>query len=219
MKSAILELNNMSRVKNHPNILCHDDFFLSPPWLFIEMELGDQNLEKLIEQNTRLDEETFRNYFKQIAKGLSYAHGLQMAHLDIKPQNIMLFGKVCKIADWGGSYQLKTQGLTSIKNKDLTISNGYFAPEIEEMDEMKNFNYFLCDIYSLGILGFRCLGIPFNQIKKIPLNDEKPHQDEIIKMIASLKASYSIDLLNLLAYMVSFLPQKRIKLEELLERI
>lgn len=215
----------MSRVKNHLNILSYERFFLSKIGiLFIEMELADQNLAEFIESKGRLEEINFLNYFKQIVNGLHYAHNLQMAHLDLKPQNILLFDNICKISDWGGSYQLKNFGLTSIKQRDLTISKGYCAPEIEnfeedEEDSKQTFNYYSCDIYSLGIIGFRCLGVSAKQIRLIPLNNKEVHESEIMKIMNNLKDNYSQNVLSLLKLMLTFEPEKRPGIGEVLKKI
>lgn len=231
LNEAIKEIINMSQIKNHENLLSYENYYISPSLeknqphrLFIEMELADKNLEEFIKSQGKLCERTFLKYFKQILYGILYAHKHKMAHLDIKPQNVLIFNNNCKVSDWGGSYQLKSEKYTSLKLASITVSHGFAAPEIENLDEIeqediKNFDYYACDIFSLGILGFRCLGISHKQLKKIPINNERSQSEEISAIIDSLIKNISNELLTLLKNMVQFSPKKRPCIESIINII
>lgn len=45
-------------------------------------------------------------FSKDICKGLKYCHSQGILHLDIKPQNVLVCGEVCKICDFGNSCRL-----------------------------------------------------------------------------------------------------------------
>jgi serine/threonine protein kinase len=52
-----------------------------------------------------LDENTARNYFRQVILGVEYLHANDIVHRDIKPENILLTEDrvMCKIVDFGVS--------------------------------------------------------------------------------------------------------------------
>ncbi len=68
----------------------------------------------------------------QIANGLEYIHLQKLVHRDIKPHNILvsLTGRQMKLADFGLSKQISTQGTCSMSGLKGTVS--WIAPELSE---------------------------------------------------------------------------------------
>ena len=94
----------------------------------------------------RLDEEEAKVIFKQIAEGLQYLHQKNVAHRDMKLENILIDeeGNV-KIIDFGFS-------LVTPKTKPLNVCCGtpsYMSPELMAR---KNYYGHLVDIWALGII-------------------------------------------------------------------
>ena len=94
----------------------------------------------------RLDEEEAKIIFKQIAEGLQYLHQKNVAHRDMKLENILIDeeGNV-KIIDFGFS-------LVTPKTKPLNVCCGtpsYMSPELMAR---KNYYGHLVDIWALGII-------------------------------------------------------------------
>ena len=84
---------------------------------------------------------------KQICKGLSEAHRLNVVHRDLKSSNIMLDkdGNV-RIMDFGIAHSLKTAGITG---EGVIIGTPeYMSPEQAEGKEIDPRS----DIYSLGVI-------------------------------------------------------------------
>jgi len=217
MNEGLLELTNLSRLKNNENVLPYEKFFLNTVlWnnesilyqIFIEMELGDSNLAQLLltMMDQKLSTRLYIDYFKQICNGILFSHGRQCAHLDLKPENVILFGNKCKIADWGGSLQLKSEKSTKICSHNLAVSVGFVAPEIEDerYGSQEKFNYYACDIYSLGILGFKLLGITRKEVNTIPRNKKLYHDETINEFVGKLKSEHPVVILELLRAMSSF---------------
>ena len=63
----------------------------------------------------------FFSFLVQIAKGLNHCHNQLIAHLDIKPSNILVTSTgQCKLADFGCSMRFKT----AHENKSIEICPG-----------------------------------------------------------------------------------------------
>lgn len=99
----------------------------------------------------KLDEKLARTMFRQIAHGIRALHNANLAHRDIKPQNVLLTSDfVIKIADFGSSKQFNQQHLM---RTNRVGTRGYQAPEL-----LLGRGYTKkCDIFALGVLLFVCL--------------------------------------------------------------
>lgn len=87
----------------HHNIIQIYDIGHANDIHFISMEfVRGQTLNELVRSKGRLDPREAAGYILQAARGLEYAHGRNIIHRDIKPDNLMLneLG-VVKIADMG----------------------------------------------------------------------------------------------------------------------
>ena len=136
--------------------------------------------------------------------------------------NILFVGKCCKIADWGGSFILKSGEATRIQTKAPSTTKIYSAPEIYDIDEYfekEKFDYYQFDVYSLGIIAMCCCGVTKTIIGKIP-KIKKYHDDYIEEdVIKRINERYSKSLSDLIMEMCSFNPEKRPKIEEIYERL
>ena len=151
-KSFLRELNNWVRL-DHSNIVKIYQYNVFPI-LYIEMEYCDtclDDLEKPLQFNLAL------HYIRGIAEGLHYAHQHNIAHLDLKPQNILLKNDIPKITDWGLSRVLTVQGTTT-----LGISFPYAAPE--QFSTRFGRKDAKTDIWQIGILLYFLLNnaVPFD---------------------------------------------------------
>ncbi|KAK1257999.1 G-type lectin S-receptor-like serine/threonine-protein kinase SD2-5 [Acorus gramineus] len=100
-------------------------------------------------QNPSLDWQTRRNIILDVAKGLAYLHEecrQKIAHLDIKPQNILLDDKFnAKVSDFGLAKLIdrdQSQVMTAMRG-----TRGYMAPEwLNSVITEK------VDVYSFGVV-------------------------------------------------------------------
>lgn len=121
---------------------------------FIIMEYaGKRNLQQLInEPSERLPLARRANFALHIIRALQYTHAHNIAHLDVKPANIIVDDyDVCRLCDYGCSQQVfgsNGKGLRSPTNRSyLTGTCGYRAPELLCGDAPTT----KADIYSFGI--------------------------------------------------------------------
>ena len=111
---------------------------------------GNISLQSLLKTKPqkRLTEFEAKPIIKQILEGLDYLHSNDIAHRDIKLENILLNSqKAIKIIDFGFS-------LITPKNRPLDIFCGtpsYMAPELIAR---KNYFGHLVDIWALGVMLF-----------------------------------------------------------------
>ena len=151
------EYNNLIKL-DHKNIIRIYDKFEKEENLFLILELCcGINLFEDIQINGIFNEKKFLIISKQICEAINYSHEQGIAHLDIKPQNILFdnYGRP-KISDFGLSID------SNIKyNKPNQGTIAFLSPEI--LLEKDNINIFESDIWSLGITFYFMLigNIPF----------------------------------------------------------
>lgn len=117
--------------------------FRSGKYAFIVMELMNESLEECIEKEF-FDEEEMRRILTQILLGLKDIHDCDQIHNDLKPGNIMMKGRQCKIGDYGLSRYCKKGSFVD----GIRGTWNYMAPEILMR---KQYNQKV-DIFSLGII-------------------------------------------------------------------
>ncbi|XP_018579180.1 serine/threonine-protein kinase mos [Anoplophora glabripennis] len=132
---------------NHENIVRTLDIIEDPESNFslIIMEYfpNSRQLQTLLEYDNYEIEARMISFAMDICNGLDFVHGKGVLHLDIKPQNILVAGNVCKICDFGNSV-LVTE--TEKFNHQGTVV--YTAPELLQGKTPTE----KCDVYSLGIV-------------------------------------------------------------------
>ncbi|MGN0037044.1 MAG: serine/threonine protein kinase [Bacteroidaceae bacterium] len=142
---------------HHPGIVRVIDIFEENGTAYYVMEYIDgQSLGDLVKQRGCLPEAEAVGYIRQVAEALTYVHGLNRLHLDIKPGNIMLNaeGKAILI-DFGASkhYDDETGENTSTL---LGVNTKGYAP-VEQVNQ--SFTSFspATDIYALGATLYKLL--------------------------------------------------------------
>lgn len=177
---------------NHPNIMkmqnCSIDGVMTDynglnpePVSYIVMEcLPNGTLYKQVNRLKYLSENTAQFLFLQIASAVHYMHGNNVAHLDLKLENILLDEYFnAKISDFGCSKGvLKSSPFIA----DVKGTMNYMAPEISRLFELSQklkemldpmaylrsipreqlgYNAFKADIYSLGVILLRMVTSKF----------------------------------------------------------
>lgn len=164
------------RKLHHPNVIKFVEHFQTGRDLFIIMELGERgNLLHYVHsfRDKRLPEYEAKFCFFQICKGLQHIHSLNIAHRDLKPDNIFIAscrvnqGKkevLFKIGDFGYSKQasnLETQvGTFCYLPPEILILNGEYTIS--------------ADIWTLGCLLFGVISgtFPFDASYGTPVIDQ-----------------------------------------------
>jgi beta-lactam-binding protein with PASTA domain/tRNA A-37 threonylcarbamoyl transferase component Bud32 len=133
----------------HPGVVAVHDSGEERGLPFIVMELVDgQTLRALLESRGRLDPETTAALLGEIADALDHAHRHGIAHLDVKPENVLLTSDSVKVADFG-----LVRAAHGARDHALAGTAQYCAPEVLRGGVVDG----RADVYSLGVVAYECL--------------------------------------------------------------
>jgi len=163
------------REMDHPNIVKLIDVFEDPDCLYLVMEKCDGGeLFDRIKKKKRYSEKDAAAVLFEFAKGIQALHQKDIAHCDLKPDNILFLtdddDAPLKIIDFGMSKH------SPAGENHITGFRGtpyYVAPEIVE----KQTYTYHCDMWSFGVISFVMLfGFP-------PFHSRTGEDDDIYELI------------------------------------
>lgn len=181
------------------------------------MELAPYgDLSDFIIQNGPLDEKLARTLFRQLISGLEYLHEREIAHLDLKPDNILIGQNLeLKISDFDLSYMKGDEKILS------RGTEGYRPPEVlsERVDDTQ-----AVDVYSAGIILFALMFgmIPYKERGLVAGQDffkmiltEDPKYWDAYKASCHSDVEVSDDFKQLFKMMVKADPVERATISEI----
>ncbi len=161
----------------HPNVVAVIDAGEDGghPYIVFEYVKGE-TLKQRINRVGALDTQEAIAYAIEVARGLSVAHGRNMVHRDIKPQNVLIDEEGrAKLTDFGISRQLEQDGMTATGR--VLGTTDYVAPE-QAMGKGVDPR---SDVYSLGVVLYEMLvgQVPFHADSQVGVamkhvNEELP---------------------------------------------
>ncbi|AFZ79061.1 protein kinase domain containing protein [Theileria equi strain WA] len=138
----------------HPNISCLYTWFTTSTMIYMVMEYcynGDLYTHLMI--NKRFDEKRVSEMLFEITWAVRTCHDKHIAHLDIKPENILLDHNFsCKLADFGLSAHIEGFNINHMRG-----TYDYWSPEQcaykYKTNKFGEFNQ-KSDVWTLGVLAF-----------------------------------------------------------------
>lgn len=182
-------------------------------------EEGD--LEKLIQNKARsgvlFEQEQLIEYFKQMIDAYAYMQSEEVAHRDIKPQNIFVCdnGKTLKVGDLGSAVKKNSDSGGTLMGTPL-----YLSPKLREVYlsnskfQVINHDVFKSDVYSLGLTFLYMASL--KSVKDLCTLFEL--EKKIAERIRELPENYNV-VKEILGYMLEVDESERMNFLQLKERM
>lgn len=155
---------------NHPHLVHTHSIFQRRFKYFIFMRFMEHgDLLEYVLQKGAVQEDQARIWARQIALAIQYMHELEIAHRDIKCENVLLTANQnAKLSDFGFSRVCVDKDFKSMVSETFCGSLSYTAPEI-----LQGTSYYPkpTDVWSLGIVIY------------VMINRAMPFEDKHIKQL------------------------------------
>ncbi|XP_018614684.1 death-associated protein kinase 1 [Scleropages formosus] len=136
----------------HPNVITLHDVFENKNEVILILELvaGGELFDFLAEKES-LTEEEATEFLKQILNGVLYLHSKQIAHFDLKPENIMLLNRTVphpriKLIDFGLAHKIDFGN----DFKNIFGTPEFVAPEVVNYEPLG----LEADMWSIGVITY-----------------------------------------------------------------
>lgn len=177
-------------------------------WIALEYCQGDELYYHIYERRLSYNEN--RKLFYQIASGIAYVHSQNLAHRDLKLENILLQNKaktVVKLTDFGFVREFNPRNRKFLST--ICGTTVYMAPEILKGEA---YSGFAIDIWSLGVILYTMLygEMPFDE------GDDLRTKAKILDRDPEFYDTVPSDAISLVKAMLSKTPKDRPSIEEVL---
>ncbi|KAJ8004139.1 hypothetical protein DPEC_G00155670 [Dallia pectoralis] len=149
--SALREMKCLSELDHEKIIYFHDAFEKKNVVIMITELCHEEFLDRLTKKTSILESE-IRSSIQQVLEGVSYLHQRDIAHLDIKPENILMAGRhssQIRICDFGNAVKLGNNEAHYCKYG----TPEFVAPEIVNQTPISK----ATDIWPVGVITYLCL--------------------------------------------------------------
>jgi serine/threonine protein kinase len=146
------------KLKNKNIICCYTHLFLDQgKSLFLIMEYAKygnlRNFNEKVLKPTYFSESLICYLAYQILNGIKYMHICKVAHMNLKPQNIVIDEFLtAKIVDFSTSLIYKNKKPEDYIKLPFVGTNFYMSPEILKSDKIKVKDLNKVDLYSFGVI-------------------------------------------------------------------
>ncbi|KAJ0770884.1 putative protein kinase ULK-ULK4 family [Helianthus annuus] len=212
-KSKVLQEVRILHSSDHPNVLKFHAWYETSAhlWLILEYCVGG-DLRTLLEQDSKLPEDSVHDLARDLVRGLRYLHSKGVIYCDLKPSNILLDenGRT-KLCDFGLSRKLSDISRTpsSLLPQAKRGTPCYMAPELFHDAGVHSY---ASDFWALGCVLYECyagrppfIGKEFTQLVNSIITDPTP----------SLPGNPSRPFANLVSSLLIKDPAERIQWSEI----
>lgn len=151
----VKEAQTIATLDNSHILPIYDVFEENGTAYYVMKYIGGGSLNSLVGKGESLPLDVALKYVRQVAEALSYCHERNIAHLDVKPGNILIQDDVAVLIDFGISKHYNDGG-EQTSSTPVGISKGYAPLEQYRRGGVTTFSP-VTDIYSLGAVLFRLL--------------------------------------------------------------
>ena len=144
---------------NHPNIVRIFDIFEENGTAYYVMDyIEGESLNEMVKRRGAIPEAEAIGYIKEVGSALTYIHGKNINHLDIKPGNLMKRRDNSKIQviDFGVAKQYDAATSEGTTTTPVGISHGYSPSEQYQQNGVQTFSP-QSDVYALAATLFKLL--------------------------------------------------------------
>ncbi|XP_055626283.1 testis-specific serine/threonine-protein kinase 3-like [Toxorhynchites rutilus septentrionalis] len=205
------ELSVLMKVR-HPYIIKIHSIFKRERMVFIFMTYAERgDLLRFINENGPIKENQTKRWFAQLVYALQYLHAIDIAHRDLKCENILLSkaGSVL-LADFGFARVCGEEN--GAFSETYCGSSAYAAPEVILG---KPYNPMVADVWSLGIVLFVMLNaaMPFEDGNVKKLVDD--HRNRNYGFVEAVGKDLSLPAKRTVFELLNPNPNERIRLNQL----
>lgn len=149
----VKEAQTIAELDNPHIVPIYDVFEENGTAYYVMKYIGGGSLSSLVRKGEALPVAVALKYVRQVAEALAYCHERNIAHLDVKPGNILIQDGVAVLIDFGISKHYNDGG-EQTSSTPVGISKGYAPLEQYKRGGVTTFSP-VTDIYSLGAVLFR----------------------------------------------------------------
>ncbi|CAM9697755.1 unnamed protein product [Discosporangium mesarthrocarpum] len=146
------EVGMLKMAGQHKNVVNFRDFFSDDDEYYIVMEFatGGELFDRLVHKGAYSEHEA-ASFMREVVDALSYLHGHNIVHFDLKPENLLLaspeFDSIdVRLVDFGSAFLLEEGGKGTPRENSGTVA--YSAPEVLLGEHFGP----AADMWSLGVL-------------------------------------------------------------------
>lgn len=151
----VKEAQTIAELDNAHIVPIYDVFEENGTAYYVMKHISGGSLSSLVKKGEAMPVDLALKYVRQVAEALAYCHERNIAHLDVKPGNILIQDGVAVLIDFGISKHYNEDG-DQTSSTPIGISKGYAPLEQYKRGGVVTFSP-VTDIYSLGAVLFRLL--------------------------------------------------------------
>ncbi|OTB05469.1 hypothetical protein M426DRAFT_135944 [Hypoxylon sp. CI-4A] len=92
--------------------------------------------------------ERLRQFYGCLAGAVHYLHKNHVRHRDLTSRNILIYGNVVYLSDFGSAYNWAQRTTSKTRHANIPVSPDHMAPEVAKGEEVGT----LSDMWSLGVV-------------------------------------------------------------------